>query len=392
MNRRNFLRLLATSPAGLSLINTSLTNNALAQASLNPGHKLVLVELAGANDGLNTLVPMANDFYHKYRPTLSLARHDVTRLDDDFSLHQALNPLMNLWDRGSMAWVHGLGYPSPNRSHFKSISHWETGGDGTKEGKQGWLTHDIEHRLGRTINDAHGISMVGDMNLFQSNSGRWLSMTSPEQFLVEPEPVSLRVKSSNPSLALVTQRMEELEESLYGLSSKLDKTPKARRLPGGELGAQLQQVLRMIRARVDTPVFRVQLSGFDTHENQPYRHQQLLQHLAESLAAFSAELQSDGEWKNTIIMTYSEFGRRATENKSRGTDHGTAAPHLLLGGAVNGGLYGTPTDLGHIDEQGDPDFTMDYRALYNEVLDQWFGIDQNSFAHYHDTRLHRIIT
>lgn len=390
MNRRQLLRLLAVgaaAPAGLSLFN-----NALAQSAAKSGKRLVLVELTGANDGLNTLVPVTNDHYHKNRPTLGLGQKEVTRLDDDFSINQSLDPLMKLWDQGSMAWVHGLGYPSANRSHFKSISFWETGGDGNREGKQGWLTHDIEHRLGRTVNDAHGISMVGDMNLFRSDTGRWLSMTSPEQFLVKREPVSVKTSTVNPALKLVTERMAELEKSLYGLSSKLDQTPQSRRLPGGELGAQLQQVVRMIRAGVDTPVFRVQLGGFDTHENQNYQHRNLLKNLAQALTAFATVLQNDGEWDNTLVMTYSEFGRRATENRSGGTDHGTAAPHLLLGGAINSGLYGTPTDLGNIEFDGDPEFTMDYRALYSQVLNSWFGITQNSFMGYADQRLNSLIS
>lgn len=390
MNRRKLLRMLAAGAA--TPFGLTYNHSALAQSAATTGRKLVLVELAGANDGLNTLVPVHNDHYHKNRPTLGLNQNEVTRLDDDFSTHQSLDPLMKLWHQGSMAWVHGLGYPSPNRSHFKSISHWETGGDGNQDGKSGWLTHDIEHRLGRTINDAHGISMVGDMNIFQSNSGRWLSMTSPEQFLVKRDPVSLKTASVNPALKLVTERMAELEKSLHGLSSKLDQTPKSRRLPGGELGAQLQQVVRMIRAGVDTPVFRVQLSGFDTHENQSYQHRNLLQHLAQALSAFATELQNDGEWENTLVMTYSEFGRRATENRSGGTDHGTAAPHLILGGAVNSGLYGTPTDLSDIEFDGDPEFTMDYRALYGEVLNKWFGIAQNTFSGYQDQRLNTLIS
>ena len=389
MKRRQLLQLLAlgaSAPPGLSMMNQALADN----ASLS-SRKLILIELAGANDGLNTLAPMKNDFYFQYRPGIALSKNEVTDPDDQFSMHQSLNPLMRFWEQGSMAWVHGLGYPAPNRSHFKSISLRETGGDGNRDGKQGWVTHDIAHRLGRSINDAHGISMVGDMNLFRSDSGRWLSMSSPEQFLDERQPVSMKTNNVNRSLTLVTQRMAELEESLYGLSSKLENSPSTRRLPGGTLGAQLQQVLRMIRAKIDTPVFRVQLDGFDTHENQPYRHRNLLDQLGKALAAFATELQKDGEWDNTLIMTYSEFGRRAKENRSGGTDHGTAAPHMILGGKINGGLFGNPTDLAKLDAAGDPHHTMDYRALYNRVLNQWFDIPQNTFSAWADLRLDRLI-
>ncbi len=386
MNRRQLLQLLIAGigiPAGLSVVNDALAST---------GKRLILVELTGANDGLNTLVPLSDDNYHKSRPTIALKNNDVIKLNDDFSIHQSLKPLMELWNQDNMAWIHGLGYPSPNRSHFKSMALWETGGDGIKSGRQGWLTHDIEHRLGRNIIDAHGISLAGDMNLFSSTSGHWLSMTSPEQFLADRQPSILKTKTMNKSLQLVSQRMEKLEKSLQGLSRKLENTPKVRRLPGGKLGAQLQQVVRLIRAGVDTPVFRVQLSGFDTHENQAYKHSELLATLANALGAFASQLTFDGEWQNTLVMSYSEFGRRATENKSAGTDHGTAAPHFVLGGSVKGGLYGTPTDLGNLGEDGDPDYTMDYRALYDQVLNGWFGIAHNSFDAYSDDRLRKLVT
>ncbi len=389
MNKRQLLQLTL---GGLASVNCHNTFASQLTSQHSTGRRLILVELAGANDGLNTLVPYRNDNYRRLRPTIALTRRQTIELAGDYALHHALQPLMPLWNRGQMAWVNGLGYPNPNRSHFKSIALWETGGDGNQQRRSGWLTHDIEHKLKRRVTDAHGISFSEDMNLFASDSGRWLSMTSPEQF----ESLSLQrdnnITVANDSIAMVTQRIAELEQSLHGLSSKLDKSADVPSIPGGEFGYQLKQVVRLIRAGLDTPVYRVKLDGFDTHEYQLNQHRSLLSQLANGLSGFQKALESDGEWDNTIVVTYSEFGRRVWENQSQGTDHGTAAPHFVLGGSVNGGLYGSAPVLDKLTHGEDPEFTTDYRALYGTILDNWFGIQRNAFSDYQISQLNNLIS
>lgn len=385
MQRRDWLK-----AALLGVCGASIGTHGQWLAANTAGRRLVLVELTGANDGLNTLVPVRNDHYHKLRPTLALSNKQVIDLQDDHALHHRLKPLVNIWQRGELAWVHGLGYPAPNRSHFKSIELWESGGDGNSEGRQGWITHDIEHSYGRKVSDAHGISMVNDMNLFNSGSGRWLSMSSPEQLKIKRRSIDSSAAGVNDSIGLVTARMQELDATLELLQSRLAAAKKPAKIGRGTLGSQLQQVLHLVRAGLDTPVYRVQLPGFDTHQNQLGRHDNLLLQLGESLAQFRQALIADGEWDNTLIMTYSEFGRRAAENQSNGTDHGTAAPHLLMGGKLAGGLYGTPTDLSELID-GDPAHTMDYRSLYHTVLANWFDISGNQFKSYKNDAVDSLI-
>ena len=385
MQRRDWLK-----AALLGVCGASIGTHGQWLAANTAGRRLVLVELTGANDGLNTLVPIRNDHYHKLRPTLALSNKQVIDLQDDHALHHRLKPLVNIWQRGELAWVHGLGYPAPNRSHFKSIELWESGGDGNSEGRQGWITHDIEHSYGRKVSDAHGISMVNDMNLFNSGSGRWLSMSSPEQLKIKRRSIDSSTAGVNDSIGLVTARMQELDATLELLQSRLAAAKKPAKIGRGTLGSQLQQVLHLVRAGLDTPVYRVQLPGFDTHQNQLGRHDNLLVQLGESLAQFRQALIADGEWDNTLIMTYSEFGRRAAENQSNGTDHGTAAPHLLMGGKLAGGLYGTPTDLSELID-GDPAHTMDYRSLYHTVLANWFDISGNQFKSYKNDAVDSLI-
>ncbi len=383
MNRRTMMKQLLGLGAAGGAFNAS---NLLADQIKADGRRLILLELTGANDGLNTLVPYSDNRYYRLRPKIGLPKSKIIALDDDYALHNSLKPLMQMWENSELAWVHGLGYPKPNRSHFKSIALWETGGDGKADGERGWLTHDIEHAYGQRIKDAHGISLVDDMSLFDSPDGRWLSMNSASQLLqAEYNPTGSK-GFSNPLLKQVEQQSHQLESMLASLSSKLDKVSDVKRMPKTGLGEQLAEVIRLIRAGLDTPVYRVRIGGFDTHENQLGRHANRLTELAKAVAATRRVLKQDKEWDNTLIVSYSEFGRRATENRSGGTDHGTAAPHFLAGGALNGGLYGSAPDLSNLID-GDPAHTLDYRSLYEQLLSGWFKIDQNQFYQYQDATL-----
>lgn len=390
MRRRQFLiRTLQTVGATTALSTQHHLVHAANSRSKTQQRRLVLLELAGANDGLNTLVPYRNDHYYRLRPTLGIPANRVVRLNDSIGLHNALSPLMSPWEAGDFAWVQGLGYPAPNRSHFKSIRLWETGSDGNRERDTGWLTHAMEHQLQRAITDAHGISLGGSMGIFTSNSGRWMSMGSTVQFERAPQSPAATTGYSNPSLAAVTRNQQDLHRSLKSISQRLASTPSMRPITGSELGQQLTHVLRLIQAGVDTPVYRVQLTGFDTHENQAAQHEQLLDDLANAVMLFRQQLVAMGEWDNTVVMSYSEFGRRAAENRSFGTDHGTAAPHFVTGGRVRGGVYGTQPDLGSLID-GDPAHTLDYRALYNTLLSRWFFATDNPFRLTRDRALSKL--
>ena len=394
MNRRNILK----SILGLGIGIGSLP--LFSQAAGSQAKRLILVELSGANDGLNTLVPYRSDLYRELRPSLSLPENEVTKLQADIAMHKALDPLMAHWDKGDLAWVQGLGYPTPNRSHFKSIALWESAGDGEIDVQsRGWMTHAMEHGLRRKVMLAHGISVGGDLKLFNSDSGRWLSIGSASQLSNMTMPTSI-TKFSNfqaqgsqaaANLDHVSAQVDLLDRMLSDVSSRLEGLPEMRGFGGDNFSSQLKTVAELIAGGVDTPVYRVRLDGFDTHENQLRRHSHLLASLGKGLDSMSVALRRLGEWNNTVIMTYSEFGRRAAENDSGGTDHGTAAPHLLLGGRVRGGLYGDAPELSNLVD-GDPEYTADYRGLYQEVLGSWFDVvpGANTLSDYSDKRLNKL--
>ena len=387
MHRRQILNSL------LSGLILPLVPLKIASAAAKTGRRIVLIELSGANDGLNTVIPFTNDRYFDLRPKLAIQKDARFNISNSLALHSALTDLGSVWERGDLAVIQGLGYPGANRSHFKSIALWETGGDGSGSGETGWLTEDIEG-LGSAYDfDAHGISLDGGMGVFTSKNGVWLSMTSAEQFKrLSQTAMTAKTTSQNPALEMLLTRAAALNSSMERITNKLN-TSRGRNfnMRAGDLGRQLSLASTLIAAGIDTPVLKVKIDGFDTHEDQPWRHQRLLEDLGRAISGFAQQMRKIGQWDNTLVLTYSEFGRRAVENSTRGTDHGTAAPHFLAGGSINGGIYGTHPSLSKLID-GDMQFTMDYRSVYDWVLSQWFEIENNRFKAYRTAELNTLVS
>ena len=378
MNRRDLINFLA---AGIAI---PLAPISISAASIKSGKRLILVELSGANDGLNTVIPIEDERYGELRPRIKIDRSKAFNLGNGLVLNSAMRSLDGALQAGDLAIMQGLGYPGQNRSHFKSIALWETGGDGTKSGKNGWLTEDIEQMTGSDQLDAHGISLDGGMGIFASPSGVWLSMTSLGQFstLQKKLVIPNQTLSSNPALSFVLDRAHALNSSMQSISSKISRLRnKNLNINAGDFGKQASMAAYLIDAGISAPVLKLKIGSFDTHENQTWRHRRLLQDLSKGLSGLRRALIQSGHWDNTLIMTYSEFGRRAKENESGGTDHGTAAPHFLMSGSLEGGLWGIHPDLGNLTD-GDVKFTTDYRVVYDKILSDWFGLDQNRFQNY----------
>ena len=387
MHRRQILNSL------LSGLILPLVPLKIASAAAKTGRRIVLIELSGANDGLNTVIPFTNDRYFDLRPKLAIQKDARFNISNSLALHNALADLGSVWEQGDLAVIQGLGYPGANRSHFKSIALWETGGDGSGSGETGWLTEDIEG-LGSAYDfDAHGISLDGGMGVFTSKNGVWLSMTSAEQFKRLSQTVmTAKTTSQNPALEMLLTRAAALNSSMERITNKLN-TSRGRNfnMRAGDLGRQLSLASMLIAAGIDTPVLKVKIDGFDTHEDQPWRHQRLLEDLGRAMSGFAQQMRKIGQWDNTLVLTYSEFGRRAVENSTRGTDHGTAAPHFLAGGSINGGIYGKHPSLSKLID-GDMQFTMDYRSVYDWVLSRWFEIENNRFKAYRTAELNTLVS
>lgn len=371
MHRRDLLKL-----AALAACLPHGVRGAPAQAPTpSSPRSLVLVELKGGNDGLNTLVPYSDPEYPRLRPKLAIAADQILRLDDRVGLHPALRPFTPAWDAGELAWIQGVGYAQPNRSHFRSMDIWDTASDSDEVLEGGWIARHLPPRS--TVDLPDVLVLGGGDGPARGGALQIVSLQTPEQFAKDAQRLKPtdQPPQTTPALEhLLSVRASTRRTGAEFQASIAQLTAMPAVFPKTPLGGQLQQVARMLIAGMQIPVFKVQIGSFDTHANQLGRHQSLLTQLAEALAAFRRALSQTGNWDQVLVMSYSEFGRRAAENASAGTDHGAAAPHFVLGGQVKGGLYGEPPDLTEL-ARGDVRFTTDYRQLYATVAQRWWGID-----------------
>ena len=375
-SRRRFLSALGAGATSLPLI--TLPGFVTAAGRPKPsGNVLILVELAGGNDGLNTVVPITDPRYRgDLRREIGLEASATLKLDQDTGLHPSLRGMANIWETGDMQIVEGVGYPDPNRSHFRSIEIWNAGLGAQSKAQQGWISSNLTGSTLEQQSDAGGLTLGGDMGPL-AGAGRFSAMRDEGAFFDGLEQLgnmqhAVRATNAGSPLDHVLKTYESAHITGEAIRGKLE-TSAARRwdFPETSLGYQLKTAARLLDAGVEVPVLKVVLGGFDTHDAQPDQHAALLNELSEAITVFSAAMKDAGLWDQITIATYSEFGRTARENASSGTDHGTAAPVFVMGGQVRGGLSGARPSLEALVDD-DLAFTTDYRRLYQAFLrDLW---------------------
>ena len=351
------------------------------------GKRLIIVELSGGNDGLNTIVPFRDDNYKRNRPTLALKKRDIIKLNDETGINSNLSKLADLYFNGEVAVIQGVGYPSPSHSHFKSTALWHVGGDGQKDFQEGWIASAAQKFMPGAA--AHGISFSDEMGQFFHKNGIFISARNVDQLRRIKINASDTEKFQNDAVFLVAKRAHALRFSLKSLQKHLKNFHREPDMRQGELGQQLSEVIKVIQSGAPVPVFSVRLSGFDTHTNQYYRHRRLMRELSSAIVDARKELMNSGHWDNTIILTTSEFGRRTLENQSRGTDHGTASPHFIVGGKIRGGLIGDQPRLDNVDRNEDLEFNIDYRSVYNSIIADYFSV-HSRFTEFKDKRFNNL--
>ncbi len=341
---------------------------------------LILVELKGGNDGLNTVIPYADPKYRELRANIALPRERTLQLDEKVGLHEKLAPLMESWNAKDLAILQGVGYPYPNRSHFRSIEIWDTASASSQTLTEGWVAQAFE---GMTLAKGAGVDgIVVDTNSvpLTGPSLRTIVMQDAENFLRQAQSMkdTSRSADTNPALRHLLKVRHEVNAAAVGLRDRLHDTPQ----PAFEypqetgLGRQLDLATRLVVAKVPVMAIKAALGGFDTHANQAPAHERLLGALAANLAVLRKNLMASGQWNDVLVMTYSEFGRRVKANASGGTDHGTAAPQFVMGGRVKGGLHGVYPSLGDL-QDGDLKHTVDFRNVFGTVAQGWWGLQRD---------------
>jgi uncharacterized protein (DUF1501 family) len=383
MQRRHFLQASLQATAALSFASLAHLPKAFAQAAAK--RVLILVELKGGNDGLNTVVPYADPAYAQLRPKLALPANELNKLDERTALHKELAALMPLWSKGELAVVQGVGYPEPNLSHFRSIEIWETASKPQEYLEQGWLARAFNGPLKAQSAQwlADGV-VVGGTQAGALAGSRAITLSSPEAFVNQSRLAVPSSMQANATLAHILKVEADIQGAAEGLRGPkyAFKTEFPKNGFGNAVNAAAQvlatSVTQSRQQNKQVPVLHLQLGSFDTHQNQLNAQANLLKQFAEGMAALKSALEELKLWDSTLVMTYAEFGRRPKENQSGGTDHGTAAPHFVMGGAVKGGLYGAQPSLNDLDGTGNMKFSTDYRQLYSTVLQQWWGVNGNA--------------
>lgn len=377
MDRRHFLRF-GLAAAGVPLFGAVngvgwaapapdvLTSSAGAYRNL-----LILVELKGANDGLNTVIPYSDPLYAQLRPRLAIARDQVLQLSAQEGLHPSLKPLMALWQDQQLAVVQGVGYPRPNLSHFRSIEIWDTASNSEEYLEAGWLARTFAATPAPRQFAADGV-VVGssDMGPLSGPNVRTIALADTRQFLQQARLAQGGADTRNSAL----RHILSVESEIVHAASKLNSNYAFKtEFPRNGFGNQVRTAAQLVASNAGMAVIRLTLGGFDTHANQLGTQANLLRDFADGIAALKSAMVELNRWDSTTVMTYAEFGRRPKENQSGGTDHGTANAHFMMGGKVRGGLYGQAPQLGQLDGNGNLAFAVDFRNLYATVIDRWWG-------------------
>ena len=392
--RRDFLMRSGLAAVGGSALVGSTSVRAMARTPLvealrhaDTDRVLVLVQLQGGNDGLNTIIPLGNDLYHQARPTLAIRRQDALAVGGDRGFHASMAPLRDLWDDGSLAVVQGVGYEEQDLSHFRGTDIWLTADPEDATTTKGWAGHVLSEQFPHVDTSPPTAPPAVQMGtsaplLFEGDgTGYGMAMLDIEVFLRlaeggDPYPTdALPATAAGDQLGFVRRIANDAFRYRDAIEAATARGTNAVEYPDADLGQELAAVARLIKGRLGSRIYLVSLGGFDTHASQAAEHARLLAELSGSLSAFFQDLGHSGDADRTLAMTFSEFGRRVEENGSRGTDHGTSAPLFLAGPAAQGGFWGDDPDLSVLDRAGNLRHGVDFRQLYASVIQDWFGLD-----------------
>lgn len=360
---------------GLAVLERALD----ARPGPAPARTLVLLQFTGGHDGLSMLVPYSDDGYARARKSTRIPAEEVLAIDERVGLHPRLAKLRALHERGRTAWIEGVGYPNPNRSHFRSMDIWHAADERGRGAGEGWIGRCVEHLVDPRPQSVVHLGTKPPFSLHGSRAPLCLTpallrVTGAASAEVGEGDVLEAACAPGSAAALLGTMRRQAEESLALVHAALDRPRGEVRYPGSDLARDLRNAAALIHAELGMRVCSVELDGFDTHRDQRKRHDRLMGDLDAALGAFLSDLEQSEAGRETLVLAFSEFGRRVQENDSGGTDHGSGGLALALGTRVHGGLHGKPPSLSELVE-GDLGFTTDFRSVYAECIAHVFGID-----------------
>jgi len=378
MNRREFLQQTGLVSSAMLMPNFL---SALAHPAANSARRLIIIQLSGGNDGLNTVIPYQNDLYYQNRPKLAISKQNLLPVHTEFGLHSSLVDFAKFYEQGELAIINGVGYPNPNRSHFRSMDIWHTASDSNQHLQTGWVGRLLDHHcynheaMAVESSEALSLAMKGetcsgfalgpDGNLDQLTKNPLLNPLAGEQTF------------QNASNEFLYKTLTSTLQTADYIKEQITKKRLTDKFPFHDLGKQLKSIAHLIAAGLESRVYYASVSGFDTHINQDNAQTRLLRQVNDSVSALVASLKKHNEWDSSLIFVFSEFGRRIAQNGSNGTDHGHGNVNFVLGGNLKQAgqvnqlpdLLNTPT--------GDIKMQVDFRSIYATLLENWLGYDSD---------------
>jgi len=382
INRKKFLQL-GSLAAGTAMLPKFLKAFETPKITSGGNKVLVVVQFSGGNDGLNTVIPIRNDIYYRERPGLAIAKDKTIALNTETGLHPALTNLKTLFDEGHLAILNGVGYPNPDRSHFRSMDIWQTAGNSDEYLNTGWLGRYLDAQCSGCSRPTQVLEMDDTLSLALSGEQmkgiafrdpKRLYETSQDPFFKEILHAGLLEKPDDPSSYLYKVMSETISGAEYIFQqSKL--RPSNTMYPDTELGKNLKTIASLISSDINTRVYYVSLGSFDTHAGQQPKQEKLFKELNDAIKPFTDDLKLNHRFDEVLIMSFSEFGRRVGENGSGGTDHGTANNMFLIGGGLkNKGILNAMPDLSNLTD-GDMNQQIDFKRVYATILKKWLQSD-----------------
>ncbi|HNU87276.1 MAG TPA: DUF1501 domain-containing protein [Ferruginibacter sp.] len=347
-----------------------------------PGNKVVVViQFSGGNDGLNTVIPVRNDIYYKERPGLGIAKEKALLLTDETGLNPALEAFKGFYDEGSLAILNSVGYPNPDRSHFRSMDIWHSASNSNEYVNTGWVGRYLDAQCkgcdkptqAMEIDDVLSLALKGEQNkglafkdpkrLFNISNGNFIKDINTDH------------RNGEETIDYLYKTMSETLSSAEYIYKQSRVHPTDQSYPNTELGKDLKTIASLIFSDINTKVYYVSLGSFDTHVNQDNQQKRLFTELNDAVKAFATDLKKNNRFEDVLMMTFSEFGRRVSQNASGGTDHGTANNMFFVsGGLKEKGMLNAMPDLADLNE-GDLKHKVDFKNVYATVLNKWLGSD-----------------